>query len=183
MESTYNWNPKVDARMSNANAYSTLGWMSSLGYFSSPTDCQLAGSKSDSSSFWREGLDLLELTSTVNNLLTSYCWCEPSELIIEEPDSQGEVDKILASKNFETYKQVKALARQTNPELTKEEIYEMMLKPFQHEKVKVWDNQLQRYKISYVCRYNDCGKEFTKTWNLLDHVRMHEGIKPYACEL
>mmetsp|Transcript_18167 Transcript_18167/g.16071 ORF Transcript_18167/g.16071 Transcript_18167/m.16071 type:complete len:203 (+) Transcript_18167:38-646(+) len=33
----------------------------------------------------------------------------------------------------------------------------------------------------YTCQYNKCYKEFTRTWSILDHVRMHEGIRPYIC--
>ncbi|CAI2373436.1 unnamed protein product [Moneuplotes crassus] len=33
----------------------------------------------------------------------------------------------------------------------------------------------------YVCKYDNCNKEFTRTWSILDHVRMHEGEKPYQC--
>ena len=35
--------------------------------------------------------------------------------------------------------------------------------------------------VVYICGHPDCGKEFMRTWNLLDHVRMHAGIKPYKC--
>lgn len=33
----------------------------------------------------------------------------------------------------------------------------------------------------YICRYNNCNKEFTRTWNILDHARMHKGVKPFHC--
>ena len=89
----------------------------------------------------------------------------------------------LAKSNFENYKQLRKAAIQSNPEITKEEIYEELLKPFQHEKVKIWDQSLSRFKISYICRYDGWDKEFTKTWNMLDHVRMHEGIKPHTCQI
>ena len=88
-----------------------------------------------------------------------------------------------AYQNYETYKDLKRMAVQANPEITKEQIYEQLLKPFRHEKVKQWDDTQNKFKVSYVCRYENCDKEFTKTWNLLDHVRMHEGIKPFACTL
>lgn len=26
-------------------------------------------------------------------------------------------------------------------------------------------------------------KQFNKTWNIVDHLRMHEGIRPYRCHL
>ena len=86
----------------------------------------------------------------------------------------------LAYQSYNTYKELKTIARQENPDITKEEIYEQLLKPFRYEKVKRWDRIQRRFRISYICRYKDCNKEFTKTWNLLDHVRMHEGIKPYT---
>ena len=35
--------------------------------------------------------------------------------------------------------------------------------------------------IIYICGHPECGKEFMRTWNLLDHVRMHAGVKPYSC--
>lgn len=40
-----------------------------------------------------------------------------------------------------------------------------------------------RNKRIIVCKYNNCDKEFNKSWNFLDHARMHEGIKPFVCDL
>jgi len=34
-------------------------------------------------------------------------------------------------------------------------------------------------RIVYACKYEGCDKEFARTWNALDHVRMHEGVKPF----
>ena len=84
--------------------------------------------------------------------------------------------------NADTYKQLNRIAKKENQNVTKEEIYEKLLLPYNHEKVKVWSSELNRHIISYIWRYGDCNKEFTKTWNLLDHVRMHEGIKPFKCK-
>ena len=36
--------------------------------------------------------------------------------------------------------------------------------------------------LVYICKHDNCGKEFLRTWNLLDHVRMHQGVKPYVCQ-
>ena len=34
----------------------------------------------------------------------------------------------------------------------------------------------------YICKYgNTCNKEFQRSWNLLDHVRMHYNIRPFVC--
>ena len=34
--------------------------------------------------------------------------------------------------------------------------------------------------IIYICEFDGCRKEFLRTWNLLDHVRMHQGVKPFV---
>ena len=31
--------------------------------------------------------------------------------------------------------------------------------------------------------YENCGKEFIKAWNFLDHFRMHQGVRPFVWEL
>ena len=44
------------------------------------------------------------------------------------------------------------------------------------------EKESSRSKKYYVCKYEGCNKKFGKTWNFLDHARMHEGYKPYSCE-
>ena len=34
----------------------------------------------------------------------------------------------------------------------------------------------------FIWKYDNCNKEFTRSWSILDHVRMHEGIRPYECK-
>ena len=36
--------------------------------------------------------------------------------------------------------------------------------------------------VVYRCEFDGCGKDFMRTWNLLDHVRMHYGQRPYVCQ-
>jgi hypothetical protein len=31
------------------------------------------------------------------------------------------------------------------------------------------------------CLYDGCSKKFTKTWNILDHFKIHTGNKPFPC--
>ena len=52
--------------------------------------------------------------------------------------------------------------------------------PYQTEYRKKGKNG--KMVIVYTCGYERCGKEFMRTWNLLDHVRMHSGIRPYVCQ-
>jgi uncharacterized Zn-finger protein len=35
----------------------------------------------------------------------------------------------------------------------------------------------------YKCKHEDCDRSFTIIWNLLDHVRMHKGVKPHLCTM
>lgn len=100
--------------------------------------------------------------------------CQPSPRGAEEDKNLD----LLANTNFGTYEEARKAAQLSDPNVTKEQIYDMLLK---HEKAERWDGSLKRYRAAYVCRHNNCGKEFTKTWNLQDHLRMHQGIKPYAC--
>ena len=69
-----------------------------------------------------------------------------------------------------------------NPGITKDQLYDKMLEPYNYEKRIEADRKTLKHKIVYYCRYRECGKRYTKTWNLLDHVRMHEGIRPFKCE-
>ena len=34
-----------------------------------------------------------------------------------------------------------------------------------------------------VCKYPGCNKTFNKSWNFKDHALMHEGVKPYTCNV
>ena len=36
-------------------------------------------------------------------------------------------------------------------------------------------------KRLYICKYDNCNKVFTKTWNLVSHFRIHTNEKPYQC--
>ena len=107
-----------------------------------------------------------------------WMWALPSK-----HSSYDKLEDACGGYNFETYKQLKQIAQEVDPSLSKEEIYEKLLKPFRHQKTKVWSSSLQRFITCYLCKYSDCGKSFSKVWNLIDHVRMHEGIKPYECRL
>jgi len=40
-----------------------------------------------------------------------------------------------------------------------------------------------RRKKIILCGYDGCNREFNKTWSFLYHARMHEGEKPFVCEV
>ena len=43
-------------------------------------------------------------------------------------------------------------------------------------------NQRGGITTFYIWKYEGCDKEFTRSWSILDHVRMHEGVRPYTCK-
>jgi hypothetical protein len=55
-----------------------------------------------------------------------------------------------------------------------------ILKAYKYE---IIDCKKTKTKRSYKCKYPGCTKIFGKTWNFLDHARMHEGIKPFICNV
>ena len=70
-------------------------------------------------------------------------------------------------------------ARQSN--LSKSKVNVQLLKNYQWE-VEKRKNENGGITTVYICKYEGCDKEFTRTWSILDHVRMHEGVRPYVCK-
>ena len=64
---------------------------------------------------------------------------------------------------------------------TKKEINIKHLKDFRYE-TRVETNEFGKHFTVYICKEGGWNKEFYRTNNLLDHVRMHAGIRPYNCQ-
>lgn len=41
--------------------------------------------------------------------------------------------------------------------------------------------ETKRKRVIYKCTYENCGKQYHKRWNLIDHIKTHLGIMPYQC--
>ena len=69
--------------------------------------------------------------------------------------------------------------RQSN--MLKSKINAKFLKNYQ---CRIEERRNERGGITtyYICKYEGCSKEFTRTWSIIDHVRMHEGVRPYVCK-
>lgn len=81
------------------------------------------------------------------------------------------------SEEFQREKYIESL------KLPKDEKYFHLLMPYKHQRIQEDDEIFQKVTYTYVCKYDDCDKVFSKACNFLDHVRMHEGVKPYQCTL
>uniref|UniRef100_A0A7S3JGI9 C2H2-type domain-containing protein n=1 Tax=Euplotes harpa TaxID=151035 RepID=A0A7S3JGI9_9SPIT len=66
--------------------------------------------------------------------------------------------------------------------MSKEEMYHELLKPYRYERIRVIDESTHKTRYYYNCGYAGCTKQFNKGWSILDHVRMHENIRPFKCE-
>lgn len=64
----------------------------------------------------------------------------------------------------------------------KDEVYFKLLEQYKYDTVTYYDEKKERQTVEYKCGYPGCGKILQKPWNLLDHVRMHEGVKPFTCQ-
>ena len=46
-----------------------------------------------------------------------------------------------------------------------------------------YNKATKRMNKIITCNYDGWGKQFTKTWNILDHFKVHTGEKPFICEI
>ena len=80
--------------------------------------------------------------------------------------------------NFED---CKAEGKMKQSNMFKSKINAKFLKNYQ---CRIEERRNERGGITtyYICKYEGCSKEFTRTWSIIDHVRMHEGVRPYICK-
>lgn len=58
-----------------------------------------------------------------------------------------------------------------------------ILKEYKYEIETSNEDETGKERKMYKCKHAGCYKSFTIIWNLLDHVRMHKGVKPHECEV
>lgn len=67
-------------------------------------------------------------------------------------------------------------------QMTKSEVNLTILENYDYEIVEK-QNPANGHKCTiFRWTYKDCRKEMETTWNMLDHARMHKGIKPFVCQ-
>jgi hypothetical protein len=80
---------------------------------------------------------------------------------------------------YENLEEVRNTLKSKFPGMGKNKMYKELLQPYKHKIFNYFDPVTSLTKQVYQCGYGECNKKFNKTWNLVDHLRMHEGIKPY----
>ena len=65
--------------------------------------------------------------------------------------------------------------------LTKSKVNMKLLKQY-NWKIEKRINEKGSEATIYICQYENWRREFTRTWSIIDHVRMHEGVRPYTCK-
>lgn len=43
--------------------------------------------------------------------------------------------------------------------------------------------ETKRKRVIYTCKYGECGQQYHKRWNLVDHIKTHLGVAPYTCDI
>ena len=134
----------------------------------------------------------------------SYCFCDNQSSSYKDQSHHCVEQKFVASKTAETklfesiYNDPFVVNRLDSPEDSAElkEISDSHKRHSNMAKSKINAKFLLNYRCKveerrnsngglttfYTCGYEGWNKEFTRTWSILDHVRMHEGVRPYVCK-
>ena len=127
--------------------------------------------------------------SNFNLLLQNYCfWDNNLSKPLFENTSQLQVNNLkeIESESHDFY--LPKLDPEIDVEemkaknMTKEEMYFVLLKDYKYETINYFDEKKQKNIPQYKWGFEGCSKVLLKPWNLLDHVRMHVGVKPYECK-
>lgn len=67
--------------------------------------------------------------------------------------------------------------------VSKNTMYTKLLEGFQYRHVEGEKTYRGKSTSYYFCMYDNCNMQFTRAWNMLNHARIHEGCKPYKCQI
>ena len=62
-------------------------------------------------------------------------------------------------------------------------VKEMRVEGQMYYKKKVLNEETQRLNTVLICGEPACRREFNKKCNLIDHLRIHSGLKPHMCPI
>lgn len=67
--------------------------------------------------------------------------------------------------------------------LNRNNLYINLLKGFRYEYKEISNFRTKKPQAIFICKEGDCLMEFTRSWNLLNHVRSHRGLRPYTWQI
>lgn len=121
------------------------------------------------------------------NLASMYCMCEAYQQ--ETTSKQMFAGRWFGNGQSSSYEPEKSSGssfsgcynHNDNMFHSKNEVNLRLLKDYNYN-TRVERNEEGKSYTVYCCQHPGCDKEFLRTNNLLDHVRMHAGIKPFSCK-
>ena len=120
-----------------------------------------------------------EISVDPTSVMDQYCWCKfnHKEYGLSK-DQVKQVNEVMIDKASEhlRYEDFEGC-------MTRDSVYLELLKHFEYKSVEATDPDSGKACTAYMCLFGGCGKQFSRAWNLLNHARMHEGVKPYSCQI
>lgn len=128
-----------------------------------------------------------ELYNQLKSYYDSFWVCQSEEGQSSDIDLISNLEsktpsEMLSSRHFESFKDLMDFCNLNKISMKRDKLYAILLKPYKHKKSRVFNYVLNRYVVTYIWQHDNCQKTFTKIWNMLDHVRVHQNIRVHHCE-
>lgn len=129
--------------------------------------------------------------SQIEKKFQKFCWCSLPLLILRQY-YKGDINETTkVTKSFKTplppvpnaFDSDICQISEDSQRISKSDLNLELLKDYEYETVTRGGEVDDKPITIYICKYENCNKEFTRTWNILDHARMHKGVKPFQCHL
>lgn len=97
-------------------------------------------------------------------------------------EETGSIWKIVISTDS-SCSSVRSECDKLNNDLTHEGLVSKseIVNQYPHEIITKWNESVGKSQKYFVCTHSGCNKEFTKSWNLVYHARIHTNEKPFKC--
>lgn len=113
------------------------------------------------------------------NILNSYCFC-PNSISIDGENIIDGKPKI-GSKDITNSGGEVSLAKHHHLNTNDANLVKLGDFPYKVSLKKV--DGIKKHMVVYTCLYTGCGKDFLRTWNILNHAHVHTNVKPYQCRV
>jgi len=67
--------------------------------------------------------------------------------------------------------------------INKNLLHKNLLEGYPYEYKQVNSNMRSNQRSIFICKFKKCSKVFTRTWNMLNHARIHAKSNPYVCPM